>query len=130
MWLTKSAMQENSEAQYRLANNYLTGIGVDKDIFTAVKWFEKSANNHFQRAQIQLYTCFLCGSGIEKNLTLAFAWLLIAIKNSKLNSSDNLKSILNPMSHELASTLNKNQIERAKKFRDEFISKSSYLYDK
>jgi TPR repeat protein len=128
LWLSKSAAQDNPEAQYKLATNYLTGKGVDEDIYTAFKWFERSAENHYQKAQIQLYTSYLCGSGIEKNLTLSFAWLLIAIKNSWQGSSKDLLSTLVPMSHLLGSTLNKDQISRATKFRDEFVLGNKYRY--
>ena len=130
MWLSKSAAHGNEEAQYKLGNKYLIGIGIEKDSFAAVGWFEKSANNHFQKAQVQLYTAYLTGSGVEKNLTLAFAWLLIARRNTRPQSSEELKSILATMSHLLAATLNINQIEKAKNFRDSFIKNSSYFYEK
>jgi len=128
MWLTKSAESGNKNAQYKLGNAFLIGSGVEKNYFNAFEWFEKAANNHHPKAQVQLYTSYLIGSGIEINKTFAFAWLLIAIRNT--DESKDLRILLRYLSHSLAGTLNRNQIERAQKFRDDFIEDYSYRYKK
>jgi len=126
MWLTKSAESGFSKAEYFLGIEFLNGSRLEKNIFKAFEWFETAANNHYPKAQIMVYSSYLNGSGVEINKTLAFAWLLIAIRNS--DETKDLRTLLHYLSHSLANTLNKNQIERAQKFRDEFTKNYSFQY--
>ena len=50
-WFTKSAEQDNVEAQISLGFCYFKGKGVTKDYKEAVKWFTKSAEQGFPPAK-------------------------------------------------------------------------------
>jgi TPR repeat protein len=50
-WISKSAEQNNSEAQYSLYKCYINEIGVNRNIELALAWLTKSANNGLRRPQ-------------------------------------------------------------------------------
>lgn len=50
--LHKLSNNNNSDAQYRLAQMYLSGIGTKMDLYRAVYWMQKSADNGNENAMI------------------------------------------------------------------------------
>ena len=67
-WLTKSAEQGHSEAQYELGIQYLYGYGVDPNIRESTSWFQKAADNGHKIAQYKLGLMYDVGEGVKQDL--------------------------------------------------------------
>lgn len=67
-WMKKSANAGNKNAQFKLANWYHLGVGVEKDNDKALSWLEKAAhNNHYKAANV-LGNAYRHGKmGVDKN---------------------------------------------------------------
>lgn len=128
MWLEKSARSGYTTAQLRIANKYLNGDFLDKNIYEAFDWLEKAAENHDQEAQVQLHTCYLIGSGVEKNVTQSLAWLIIGLRNDRYNKNSEIRNIFTPICSRLIETMSKNQIHKAIKIVNDFIQDSPHRY--
>ena len=78
--LRKGADSGDEIAQYNLANSYLKGEGVSKDLSMAMELYRKSANKGFAQSQSMLGQAYLTGNGVEKNGELGFLWTEKAAK--------------------------------------------------
>ncbi len=68
------ANQSNMVEQYNLANRYLQGNGITKDVNKAVEWYKKAAETGYIFAQYKLAECYLKGEVVEKDETKAYEW--------------------------------------------------------
>ena len=57
-YLLSLAQQGNSIAQYKIANHYNQGEGIEKNPEEAVKWFQIASDNGNTRAQYSLADCY------------------------------------------------------------------------
>ncbi len=72
-----------AQSQFKLGLAYLQGIGVEKNISTAIKWFELSAKQNYLNAEYALGRLAFSGEGMPKNYELAQTWLMqAALKGS------------------------------------------------
>ena len=72
-WISKSAEQNNIEAQYSLYECFKNGIGVNKNKELALAWLTKSANNGYSQAHMDL-AFYYSGKNDNKNKKLGFQW--------------------------------------------------------
>lgn len=72
--LRKAADSGDEVAQYNLANSYLKGDGVSKDLTMAMDLYRKSANKGLAQAQRMLGQAYLVGNGVDKNEELGYSW--------------------------------------------------------
>jgi len=68
----------HSEAQWRLTNIYLAGLGVEKNADTAYKFAKMSADNGNPLAQFLLGYRYAKGDGIAVNMVEAVHWFQLA----------------------------------------------------
>src|ERR1700739_3141167 len=59
--LTKKASAGNIEAQFKLAQAYQFGLGVEKDLYEAVRWYRMAANSGNPSAQNNLGYLYATG---------------------------------------------------------------------
>ena len=94
-WFQKSAVQGDSEAQWRLGVLYEFGKGTNKDMAQAVKWYQKSSEQGNPEGQWRLASMYQFGDGICVDLNKAIElykaagdqviWMLKNILNSYMN---------------------------------------------
>lgn len=65
-----------SKSQYELYASYAAGLGVKKDMRTAIEWLKRSAHAGNPQAQRALGLAYQRGQGVEANPALAKKWLL------------------------------------------------------
>jgi len=66
--------------QFLLANRYLMGVTVEKDVAKAVALLKKAADKGYGPAQSNLAMCYGRGIGVEKDVSQEMAWLIAAAK--------------------------------------------------
>ena len=83
----EEAEQGDALAQFLLGGSYETGMGVDKDMFTAVVWYCRSAKQGNGSAQFKIHECasrllsriyeggFRFGQSVDEDDLAAVAWL-------------------------------------------------------
>lgn len=76
--LEKSALQNDSAAQYSLGVKYASGDGAAKDYHTALGWFLRAADNGNPRAAVKIASCFWAGKGTQQDFSRAYFWGLLA----------------------------------------------------
>lgn len=74
-WLEKAAEAEHASAQYALANIYLAGEAVAKDVTKATELFTRAAKQGHDYAAYQLGKQFLQEEETEKDVEAAIKWL-------------------------------------------------------
>lgn len=62
-------------AQYRLAQRYLQGQGVMRDVPQAALWFRRAADSGEPRSQLELAMMHLRGDGVPRNERMAAHWM-------------------------------------------------------
>ena len=89
-WLTKSAEQDYSKAQFLLAAIYGDGLGTNKNPSEVVRWLQKAIekkkagkdynleSNQLAIAYFSLGNCFETGDGVKADLDKAFSFFLKA----------------------------------------------------
>lgn len=73
--LRKAADSGDEVAQYNLANRYMQGDGVTKNLNMAIDLYKKSADKGYAHSQYLLGRAYLIGEGVEQNGKLAFLWI-------------------------------------------------------
>lgn len=86
------ALAENghTQAQYFLATQYDTGLGVGKDEFMAYRWYKKAAIAGMRTAQHNLAVAYAQGIGVIADLKQAVSWWERAAKQGHTDSQFNL----------------------------------------
>ncbi|EDR23059.1 hypothetical protein, conserved [Entamoeba dispar SAW760] len=83
-WLTMSAEQENTIAQFKLGECYLYGKGVPKNSSKGFKWMLKAATKGYTEAQLLVSTCYFSADGVKRSSKLGFEWLLKAAQQGNV----------------------------------------------
>jgi len=73
-YLHWSAKQGKARDQYRLAELYYYGNGVNEDLETAVHWYHQSAQQRYSKAERKLSRLYKYGEGVPKDQRLADEW--------------------------------------------------------
>jgi len=73
--LEAKALSSNEKAQMKLAQMYLHGQGVERDVGKAVDWYSLAAEQDLAFAQHKLARLYLDGDIVEQDVEKALAWL-------------------------------------------------------
>ncbi len=73
-------------SQFRLANFYLVGRGIEKDTFKAIQLYERASLNNIYQAQNTLARIYIEGELVDKNYEKAINWLNQSIKGGFVES--------------------------------------------
>jgi len=73
-----AADQGHAEAQYYLADAYVTGTNVAKNEQVALTWYRKAAERGYARAQYSLGMLYSKGRVVKRDDVQAYAWLELA----------------------------------------------------
>jgi TPR repeat protein len=77
-WYQEASNKGQSDAQYRIAEIYSSGRGVQKNIIEAIKWYKKLAVNGHQRSQLKLGSIYRFKSGGVHDPAEALKWYKMA----------------------------------------------------
>ena len=69
-----SELKQDPREQYKLAESYMQGSGVQKDLQMAVYWYRRSAELGYAEAQYKLAECYRQGKWVEKDVKQAEFW--------------------------------------------------------
>ena len=69
--LKKQVVEEDKKAQFKLAQCYQNGKGVEKDFSTAVEYYQKASGQNYANAQFNLGDMYEYGKGVEKDFKKA-----------------------------------------------------------
>lgn len=83
----------NAEQQFQLANKYLTGKKMDKDISRALYWFEQAAKQNHTQAQFKLGEMYKRGIGVTASAAKAKYWLSKAADGGSRNAGKLLEDL-------------------------------------
>ncbi len=72
---------------------YISGEGVEKDYYEAVKWYRKAAEQDFTDAQNVLGLLYENGAGVEEDYYKAVDWYKKAAAKGNNNAKDNLRRL-------------------------------------
>jgi len=97
-WYEKSALQNHSGAQYRLAVMLDNGWGSVTDKPRAFKLYEAAANRGHELAQYDLAIMYFNGVGTNKDRVQAYKWLKIAVLNGSPLMQKHLARVADEMS--------------------------------
>jgi uncharacterized protein len=89
-WLRKAADQGDSMAEWKLANAYLNGLGVDKNYVQAANWFRKAADQGNALAENDLGSLYDNGIGVGKDSAEAVNWFRKAVEQDNPGAEKNL----------------------------------------
>ena len=92
-WAKPEAEQGNADAQWNLAHCYEFGMGVEKDVKTAVKWYRAAAEQGSADAQYHLARCYQTGKGVEMNTKKSIELYEKAAKHGRSDAMERLGSI-------------------------------------
>ena len=73
-WYKLAASQDDSQAQYNLAESYYKARGVALDYAKAAEWYQKSAEQGNRIAQYALACCCYEGKGLSQDYSNAVRW--------------------------------------------------------
>ena len=88
--LLKSALSGDSEAQFKLGNMYLRGIGIERDNEKALYWLKTAASQGNTDAQFNVACCYLSGIGVPQDKTSAVVMFKEAADKGDLDALNNL----------------------------------------
>jgi hypothetical protein len=83
----------DAEAQYKIAQFYQSGSGVEKSPTNAVEYFIKSANKGLIKSQLELAKRYMRGRGVEKDYVKSYAYFNFSLMcHQDIPKSSNKKS--------------------------------------
>ncbi|NKB21600.1 MAG: hypothetical protein GKS01_13990 [Alphaproteobacteria bacterium] len=91
--IKQQAATGDHNAQFELANRYLSGKGVPKSPKQAVAWLNKAANGGIIPAQYNLGLLYELGNGVTKNPSQAIAWYRKAADKGHARAQHNLGTL-------------------------------------
>lgn len=91
--LKQQATDGNHQAQFDLANRYLSGNGVTKSQKQAIPWLKKAANGGIAPAQYNLGLLYEVGSGVKKSPATALSWYRKAADKGHARAQHNLGTL-------------------------------------
>lgn len=99
----EKARHGDANAQNEAGYRYHEGVGVTRNLKTAVYWYRKSAEQANVHGACNLGLSYGMRHGVGKDLTLAMKWLFIGtvLGAIKCHFSDYVPSVLRPEQHEV-----------------------------
>lgn len=97
-WLTKSAMNGDTEAENDLGFMYEHGEGISSYAEAAFDWYSKSAEKGFPPAQNNLARLYFLGQGTKVNYQLSYVWASIAFENGIAIAEEGIVASLQKLS--------------------------------
>ncbi len=88
--LSTLAEQGHIQAQYLLATQYDTGLGVKRNTASSFYWYKKAARAGIGAAQHNLAVAYAQGSGTQQDLIKAITWWKRAANKGHIDSQFNL----------------------------------------
>ncbi len=88
--LTALAENGHVQAQYLLATQYDTGLGVKKNEYSSFYWYKKAAKAGVGIAQHNLAVAYAQGNGIAQDISKAITWWKRAANAGNIDSQYNL----------------------------------------
>lgn len=76
--ITRAASSGDVYAQFKLANMYFEGKGVEQNDAEAAKWFLEAARQDHAEAQFIIGTLYEKGDGVQKSDAHAYSWFVKA----------------------------------------------------
>jgi len=73
LWYLEAAQQGSAEAQVRIGELYLDGLGIGKSQKEAINWFRKAATQNNADALSNLAWCYQKGLGLKQKFNLESA---------------------------------------------------------
>ena len=92
-YFKKSAIQDNSNAQYNLALSYYYGMGIKQNFDMALKYLKKAVKQKNSKAQYALATMYLDGISVRKNIMAAMYYFQQASNQNHILASIMLSAI-------------------------------------
>jgi TPR repeat protein len=111
------AEQGNPNAQVRLGDIYLDGLGVPQDYAEMAKWYRLAAEQGAADAQAVLGSAYAEGTGVARNYILAHMWLNLAAAGEK---KPDLRSFYASRRGELERLMTPDQIAAAQQLAREW----------
>ena len=97
-WLA-AAEEGVAQAQYRLADLYESGLGVQRDFLEASKWYRRAARQGHITSQHMVGLTYAYGLGVPRDMVEAYMWLDLAAASGDLNAGalrDSLARAMDP----------------------------------
>jgi len=91
--LEDAAQGGNPAAQYKLAQMYMSGDHVPKNLQKAVSLYRSSADRGYAASQYEMGVFYENGRGTEQNLIRAFEWYKKAAEQGNANAQNNLGTL-------------------------------------
>ncbi len=94
-----AAEQGVAQAQYRLADLYESGLGVNRDFLEASKWYRRAARQGHTISQHMVGLTYAYGLGVPRDMVEAYMWLDLAAASGDLNAGalrDSLARAMDP----------------------------------
>lgn len=88
--LLKSAQSGDPEAQFKLGNMYLRGVGIELDKAKGIHWLKQAAQQGHASAKYNLACCYLSGIGVPQDKTTAVMMFNEAARSGDLDAMNNL----------------------------------------
>ena len=107
---------ESSAAQLFLGFMHATGLGVEKDLASAVEWYRRAAMQDNMLAQIRLAFLYRRGEGAAQDLVQAYLWATLAARRE-----NHLQGVAETLQAALAEEMTPAQIAEAKRLADAWI---------
>lgn len=79
-YIVPAANAGNAEAQHNLAQLYLNGQGVRRDVSKAVEWMEKAAKQDYEPSATSLGSMFESGTVVPKDPKRALTWMMASAR--------------------------------------------------
>jgi TPR repeat protein len=88
--LRGAAQKGDPEAQFRLANMYVNGVGVDRDLSKAAEWYGRASAQGHALAQNNLGVMYANGWGVPQNFREALKLFVSASGQGNADAESNL----------------------------------------
>jgi uncharacterized protein len=85
-WYRQAADAGVPSAQFKLANAYVGGVGVGRDLAQSVVWYGRAARQGLAQAQLALGLLLLGGAGGTTDPVEGYKWLLLAERGGNIDS--------------------------------------------
>jgi TPR repeat protein len=73
-WYYQAALQNNSEAHYRIGEMYRYGLGTSQNYKKAMDWYLKAANSGSTGAMNRISQLYCTGMSVTKSIPTAIEW--------------------------------------------------------
>ena len=88
--LLKNAQSGDPEAEFKLGNMYLRGVGIELDRGKGIHWLKQAAKHGHTAAKYNLACCYMSGIGVPQDKTTAILMFSEAAQSGDLDAVNNL----------------------------------------